>query len=95
MKKEDKELIIDLLFAKYKENKDEYILDLIKKIEKINYTAQKLVMTNSSIDLKREGTIDLTDLYFDVLDLSNVHLEMNKEKIKIRDKVNKKIVKGK
>lgn len=91
MKKEDKELIIDLLFAKYKENKDEHILDLIKKIEKINYAVKRLVMTESSIDSKVEGTIDLTDLYFDVLDLSNIHLEISsREKIKIEDKVNKK-----
>lgn len=94
MKKEDKELIIDLLFAKYKENKDEYILDLIKKIEKINFVAEKLVMTNSFIDLKvDEGIVDWTDLFFDVLDLSNVHLEMSKKKIKIKDKVNKKYFK--
>lgn len=59
MKKEDKELIIDLLFAKYKENKDEHILDLIKKIEKINFVAENLVMTNSLIDLKiDEGIVD-------------------------------------
>ena len=59
MKKEDKELIIDLLFAKYKENKDEHILDLIKKIEKINFVAENLVMTNSFVDLKvDEGIVD-------------------------------------
>lgn len=59
MKKEDKELIIDLLFAKYKENKDEHILDLIKKIEKINFVAEKLVMTDSLIDLKiDEGIVN-------------------------------------
>ena len=88
MKKEDKELIIDLLFAKYKENKDEHILDLIKKIEKINFVAENLVMTNSLIDLKiDEGIVDWTDLFFDVLDLSNVHLEMSKKKIKIKDKI--------
>lgn len=59
MKKEDKELIIDLLFVKYKENKDEHILDLIKKIEKINFVAESVVMDHSLIDLNiDEGVID-------------------------------------
>ena len=59
MKKEDKELIIDLLFAKYKENKDEHILDLIKKIEKINFVAEKLIMENVHVNLNPdEGIIN-------------------------------------
>ena len=87
MKQKDKELIIDLLFAKYKENKDEHILDLIKKIEKINFVAESLIMEKSVIDLNiDEGDIDWTDLFIDTLDLSNVHLEMSKKKIKIKNK---------
>ena len=59
MKQEDKELIIDLLFAKYKENKDEHILDLIKKIEKINFVAEKLIMENVHVNLNPdEGIIN-------------------------------------
>lgn len=86
MKEEDKELIIDLLFAKYKENKDEHILDLIKKIEKINFVAEKLVMENTHIKLNtEEGLIDCRDLFFDELDLSNVYLEMSKKKIKVKN----------
>lgn len=86
MKQEDKELIIDLLFAKYKENKDEHILDLIKKIEKINFVAEKLIMENVHVNLNPdEGIINWQDLFFDELDLSNTHLEMSKKKIKVKD----------
>ena len=59
MKQEDKELIIDLLFAKYKENKDEHILDLIKEVEKTNFAVNKLILENAHIDLNpEEGTIN-------------------------------------
>lgn len=86
MKQKDKELIIDLLFAKYKENKDEQILDLIKKVEKINFVAESLIMNNTIINTStNEGDIDWTDLFFDVLDLSNAHLEISKKKIKLKN----------
>lgn len=86
MKQEDKELIIDLLFAKYKENKDEHILDLIKEIEKTNFIVNKLILENAHIDLNpNEGIINWKDLFFDELDLSNTHLEMSKKKIKIKN----------
>ena len=59
MKQKDKDLIIDLLFAKYKENKDEQILDLIKKVEKINFVAEKLIINNTIINTStHEGDID-------------------------------------
>ena len=87
MKQEDKELIIDLLFANYKENKDEHILDLIKEIEKTNFIVNKLIIENAHIDLNPdEGIINWKDLFFDELDLSNTHLEMSKKKIKIKNK---------
>lgn len=86
MKQEDKELIIDLLFAKYKENKDEHILDLIKEVEKTNFAVNKLILENAHIDLNpEEGTINWKDLFFDELDLSNTYLEMSMKKIKIKN----------
>ena len=86
MKQEDKELIIDLLFAKYKENKDEHILDLIKEIEKTNFVVNKLIIENAHIDFNPDdGIINWKNLFFDELDLSNIHLEMSKKKIKIKN----------
>ena len=90
MKQEDKELIIDLLFAKYKENKDEHILDLIKEVEKTNFAVNKLILENAHIDLNpEEGTINWKDLFFDELDLSNTYLEMSMKKIKIKNVLKK------
>ena len=83
MKKEERELIIDLLFNKYKENKDEKILDLIKKVEKINFSAERVIIQNSHI-ITNGDIINLENLYVKVLDLSNTHLEISNEKIKVR-----------
>lgn len=82
MKKEEKQLIIDLLFDKYKKTKEDEILDLIKKVEKVNFSANNFILCNSYITGEK-ALIDCNDLSFDTLDLSNTYLEIKDNKIKI------------
>ena len=88
MNNEEKELIIDLLFKKYKENKDKMILDLIKKVEAINFSVKNVILTNSRIT--SAAALDFNNLSFDTLDLSNTNLLIEDGKVKISNVLIKK-----
>lgn len=86
MKEEEKQLIIELLFNKYKENKDEKILKLIDKVSKSNFIAEHLVMQWATIGSEKnnnETLIDVNELFYKTLDLSNTHLWITNKKIEV------------
>ena len=86
MNKEDKALIIDLLFDKYKETRDLKILDLIKEVGELNFTAKYFIMRNTNIIT--DETINFDDLSYEELDLSDICVEIKNRKIKITKKEN-------
>lgn len=86
MNKEDKALIIDLLFDKYKETRDSKILDLMKEVGELNFTAKYLIMRNTNIIT--DETINFDDLSYEELDLSDICVEIKNRKIKITKKEN-------
>lgn len=86
MNKEDKALIIDLLFDKYKETRDLKILDLMKEVGELNFTAKYLIMRNTNIIT--DETINFDDLSYEELDLSDMCVEIKNRKIKITKKEN-------
>ena len=90
MNKEDKALIIDLLFDKYKEIRDPKILDLMKEVGELNFTAKHFIMRNTNIIT--DETINFDDLSYEELDLSDIGLEIKNRKIKVikKENVNKK-----
>ena len=86
MKEEEKKLIIDLLFNKFKENKDESILKLIEKVNKINFVAERVDFSYSMIGSSKnneETLIDYDNMFFELLDLSNTNLYIKGKKIKV------------
>jgi len=84
MNKKDKELIIDLLFDKYKETRDLKILDLMKKVGELNFTINHLIMRNTNIIT--DETINFDDLSYEELDLSDTCIEIKNRKIKVTEK---------
>ena len=86
MNKKDKELIIDLLFDKYKETRDSKILDLMKKVGELNFTINHLIMRNTNIIT--DETINFDDLSYEELDLSDTCIEIKNRKIKVTEKEN-------
>ena len=86
MSEEEKQLIIELLFNKYKENKDEKILKLIDKVNKSNFIAEQIIMQWATIDSEKnnnETLIDVNELFYKTLDLSNTHLLITNKRIKV------------
>jgi hypothetical protein len=81
MNKKDKELIIDLLFDKYKETRDPKILDLMKKVGELNFTANHLIMRNTNIIT--DETMNFDDLSYEELDLSDMCVEIKNKKIRV------------
>lgn len=86
MNKEDKALIIDLLFDKYKETRDAKILDLMKKVGELNFTANHFIMRNTNIIT--DETMNFDDMSYEELDLSDICIEIKNRKIKVTKKEN-------
>ena len=86
MKEEEKKIIIDLLFKEYRKTKDEKILKLIDKVNKSNFIAEQIIMQWATIGSGKnnnETLIDVNELFYKTLDLSNTHLWITNKRIEV------------
>ena len=86
MNKEEKNIIIDLLLRKYKKTKDEKLLDLVKKVNKINWSFEYIRF--DWCHMKAQGKIDrpfidTNNPHFGYLNFSNTYLEFSNSGISV------------
>lgn len=86
MNNEEKEIIVDLLWRKYKKTKNKKLLELIEKINRINFSFEHINFRNcylTGATNSNKPFIDANNFLYEILDLSNTYLKFSNNSIKV------------